>query len=146
MSASLELAGVDELRAALRAAPAAVTRLVTPIIQDAADGLAADLRASYPVHTGALVRGIRVSALRGPTIAMRVRSTAPHAHLYDRGTVKRFTRRHGASRGVMPPAPEGRRFVPKAIKARAAMLQAIARALNAWRLPGTTGRAEVRER
>ena len=72
------------------------------------------LASGYPIgKTGKLRAGVRVKdeAPFGDAILVRVRSLAPHSHLYDKGTAARRTRR-GWNRGVMPAQPI---FIPDAI-------------------------------
>lgn len=144
MSASLQLDGVAEMRAALEALPETLAREeLGPIVRATADGLVSELKATYPKHDGVLADRVVVEDSRAGTgLRAKVRSKAPHAHLYEYGTVRRFTARTGANRGTMPARPV---FVPAAIRWRARMLRATVDALRRLKIPGFSGSPEVRE-
>lgn len=73
------------------AEPAALGAGADPIVQSSAQAAAAALVAAYPTgETGNLRAGVRVRELDTPTAAQSaalVSSTAPHAHLYEYGTI-----------------------------------------------------------
>jgi len=123
MSASVTWRNLDEFRSTLSQLPADLTAQAKGILHEAADAAAAEIRAAYPVSTGALVRGVRVSEGRHGRWAgaYRVRSTAPHATIFEQGTKPRQTKK-GANRGFMPAADI---FVPIAIRHRARMWPAL---------------------
>lgn len=103
--------GLDELKAALmQNSEKMVTeahRLASATAQQAKN----DIQALYPQGgTGNLRRGVRInnSAGSGWMVMSRVKSTAPHAHLYEYGTVE--NRMYGgASKGQMFMAKTRRR-------------------------------------
>jgi len=122
MSAALTLIGLDELRAALLALPGELTAKAVGIVSAAADGAAAEIKAAYPEgETGNLKRGVRVGTKGGGDFTVRrvVRSTAPHATLFETGTQTRQTAL-GYNRGFMPGANI---FVPVVVRRRRAMFE-----------------------
>jgi hypothetical protein len=131
MSTRLEILGLDELKAALRALPATMTSQATPIVIGAAQAARADIAGQYPQVTGNLKQGVRVelkSANKDGVVAI-VKSTARHAWIYEHGTQARHTKL-GASRGVMP-APPTPVFIPTMIRARRAMYAQLGALLEA---------------
>ncbi|CAB4177353.1 Bacteriophage HK97-gp10, putative tail-component [uncultured Caudovirales phage] len=111
--------GFDDFRRELAKLPAELQAEASPIVHDTAEEMAEDVRAGYAVgDTGNLWKGIRIQH-EGP-LASRVRTTAPHAHLYEFGTVTRRTKSSGANRGQMPGKPV---FISAAIRARYRMIQ-----------------------
>lgn len=144
MSARLTLDGAREMVEALEALPDVLARdALAPIVRESAEGLAADVRSQYARVTGTLAERVVVEPGRDPRgLRAKVRTKAPHAHLYEYGTVGRRTNQTGAYRGVMPARPT---FIPAAIRAREQMGRRIVAALRALRIPGFTGTPEVRE-
>ena len=143
MSASLDLKGVAEMRVAIEGLSEQMTRQeFAPLSMSHAHGLADEVRGAYPKVTGNLADHVKVVTDRNGSLNARVRTTAKHAHLYEYGTVRRFTAGTGANRGTMPARPV---FVPAAIRWRARMMTATKAALQRMRIPGFTGSAEVRE-
>lgn len=88
------LEGFDELRAGLRALPRDMARDARTRVYAAANGAAEDLRGSYPEKSGNLRRGVKVT-LKDEDFAVEatVKSTSPHAHLWEFGTQVRRTQR-----------------------------------------------------
>jgi len=124
MSASLTFIGLDELRAELLNLPAALTTKAVGIVTAAADDAAAEIKAAYPEgETGNLKRGVRVGTKGGGDFTVRrvVRSTAPHATLFETGTQTRQTAL-GYNRGFMPGANI---FVPVVTRRRRAMFESL---------------------
>ena len=111
MSAELTWIGLDELMAGLKNLPADLTELAEAIVTAAAESAAAEVKAAYPEgETGNLKRGVRVSPMQGGTrleakfgVGRVVRSTAPHAWIFESGTQTRQTAL-GYNRGFMPGA------------------------------------------
>lgn len=113
-SVQVAMEGLDELRNALKALPAELQSAARDRVIAAADDAAAKLRASYPVGTsgrkyqgrridpGGLRRGVKVvvEENKASTIAT-VKSTAPHAHLWEFGTEVRATQKL-INRGAAP--------------------------------------------
>jgi hypothetical protein len=140
MSANrMQIDGLAELYAELRRLPSELTGEAKGIVEGAANGAAAEIRAAYPVRATNLQPGPRrrtkffppgnlrarviVSILGGKGLAARfgvnvvVKNTAPHAWLFERGTQTRQNAL-GANRGAMP---LGNVFVPIVIRRRRAM-------------------------
>jgi bacteriophage HK97-gp10 putative tail-component len=131
VSAGVDLVGLDELRASLRAMPAAIGARADQIVQSSAEIAARRISTAYARKTGTLADRVRVTKQAGREAAYIVRSGAPHAHLYEKGTRRRTTR-HGANRGQMPAAPRNRAMIPIAIEERARMIQALAAMLRGY--------------
>jgi len=136
-----EIEGLNEFKANLRNLPATLTGGATQIILDAAHEAAADIRAQYPTGPkrrrypgGALKKGVHVviAAIGPHGVAAQVRSSAPHAWLYEHGSSARHYMGH--SRGAMPKPPTPV-FIPTMIKHRRAMYLKLAALL---RLQGLT--------
>ena len=141
MSASFTITGLDELRNVLEDLPERLkSQEIGPIIRATADGLASELKSAYPTVTGTLVN--RITVEKKDELRARVRNRAPHAHLYEYGTVRRYTAGTGANRGTMPAKPT---FVPAAVRWRARMMRAVKGSLQRLRIPGFRGSMDVRE-
>lgn len=91
MAGGITWEGLPELVAKIEGLPAKLTDEASTITFEAAKQAADDIRAIYPEHTGNLRRGVRVSRRTqgGHRAEAVVRSTAPHAHLYEYGTAVR---------------------------------------------------------
>ena len=102
--------GLEELRAALRALPADLAAEAGHIVTGAANAAAAEIRRSYPVHSGNLRDHLVVRPAEGGPFGAGavVVNTARHAYLFEVGTATRHTDL-GWNRGRMPPA---RVFIP----------------------------------
>lgn len=145
MSAGFSFDGFDDLSRTIEALPDDLSRReLAPVVRSHADGLAAELRTAYDQGgTGTLAARVSAEVGRDPRgLRMKVRSRAPHAHLYEFGTVRRFTAGTGANRGTMPAQPT---FIPAAIRWRERMKRAAKTALQGLRVPGFHGSPEVRE-
>jgi hypothetical protein len=79
----------------------------------------------------------------GQGLRWKVKSKAPHAHLYEYGTLKRYTRGTGAHRGKMDPTPT---FVPSAQRWRARMVDDLIALLKRQTVPGMSGQMDVQQR
>jgi hypothetical protein len=131
VSATLQWKGLTELFEALRSLPEELVGEATHIVEAAANGAAAAVRAGYASHrhSGNLEAHVVVKAIDMGRFGtgLVVRSTAKHAHLFESGTEatryytgtdrrgRKFTK---ASRGRMP---AGHVFIPAMIRARQAM-------------------------
>ena len=126
MSAKVELHGLDELKTALRNLPQELTQEAQAIVVAHAEFAEREIENGYPVGpTGNLKRRVTTEVNTSRFAAgARVRSRAPHASLFERGTKRRVTA-DGRNRGVMPPAPDSARMVPKAIRHRRRMMGAL---------------------
>jgi hypothetical protein len=117
----LELVGLEELRAALRALPAELTAEAGGIVGNAGEQAKAEIVQRYPRRTGNLrdhvtTRTVNAGQYRA---AVQVRSSARHAHIYEVGTQARHNKL-GANRGSMPP---GNVFVPAVVRQRRQMME-----------------------
>ena len=131
MSASLTWSGLEELKAALRALPAALAAEGGHIVEGAANGALAEVKRNYTVRLGR--DGPRSTAGRpgdlrdkldvrklqtgpfGVAVVLRYRDKA--AAWFENGTQVRHTAR-GLPRGRMPPRPT---FIPAVRAARRLM-------------------------
>jgi hypothetical protein len=97
------LEGFSDLLAGLRQLPELLTEEATEIVDHTAEITASSLRQVYPLgETGKLRAGVKIKATRSRFGAARiVRSTSPHAHLWEFGTQNRHTRA-GWFRGRAP--------------------------------------------
>ena len=113
----------------MKATPGELTAEARQILTTLATSAVATIRAAYPLGpTGNLRRGVRSSLVtRGASIVdVQIRSAAPHAFIYERGTVPRYTKGKGRARkykaGIFRGAmPAGTVLVPTMIKVRARM-------------------------
>lgn len=129
MSSRFEFRGLDELKRELRELPAELAAEAGHIVEVAADGAAADIKAEYGRHvrTGNLRDHVTVVKEISPVSAKAiVKSTARHAQLFEFGTQARHTD-IGANRGSMP---AGNVFVPRIVRARRRMYQELAALLQ----------------
>lgn len=110
--------GLSGLRAQLSAMSGELADEAVPIIQSTADQAAEKIKQAYPAVDGDLRRGVKVRGLRreGAAVSIAVVSTAPHAHLYEYGTVRRATLK-GANRGTMPARPVVSAVAPRSRRA-----------------------------
>lgn len=126
MSWHLTYAGLEELKAQLRALPADLAADAGPIVETHAHSAMTATASEYPEESGNLKRGLSLKADVSPTrfgVVYVVRNRAPHAHLYEYGTqTVRYTST-GASRGVMPAQAT---FVPNMMTWRRRMYRALA--------------------
>ena len=105
MSAGVRWLGMTELQRALKAAPVEIRTEALQIVRQATQATAADITTRYAVgRTGNLRGGVRTEYPTSDVLVGIVRSTAPHAHLWEFGTKRRQNSR-GANRGRMPARP-----------------------------------------
>jgi hypothetical protein len=118
----LHINGLDELREALKRLPPELVREAGVIVHAQAEAASREMAAAYPFHSGNLRDHLRVE-LGGDMVSAtaRVRNTARHAYIYERGTGPRQWA-SGKSTGRMP---AGRVFIPIAIQRRRIMLSAL---------------------
>jgi len=118
----LRINGLAELRAALKALPPDLVREGSVIVQAQAEAAMREIAAAYPVRTGNLRDHLRFDvSLDAVSATVRVRNTAKHAYIFERGTPPRRWA-NGKSTGRMP---VGRTFIPIAIQRRRIMLAAL---------------------
>lgn len=98
----LRIDGLDELKEALRQLPAELAAEAADAIDNTVEVTAASLVQSYPRgDTGNLRNGVKHSVIRSDFGAVgEVKSTSPHAHLWEFGTQNRTTRQ-GWNRGKL---------------------------------------------
>ena len=135
MSARIYFDGLEALKAAFLALPAEQKGEATGVVMDAAQRARAEIAAAYPIgpegrfdngkaiKPGNLRRGVKVAVKEiGPYgVHAQVRSTAPHAWLFEHGTQARhYITTHGNRKdvGAMPPKPV---LIPTMVRSRRAM-------------------------
>jgi hypothetical protein len=118
----LRINGLAELREALKNLPPELVRESGVIVHAQAEAAANEIRGAYPVHTGNLREHVRVE-LAGDAVSAtaRVKNTARHAYIFERGTGPRRWA-SGKSTGRMP---VGNVFIPIAMQRRRIMLAAL---------------------
>jgi hypothetical protein len=124
---TLTFDGLDELREQLRQLPADLTEKGIGIVTEHAQAAERAIETGYPIgRTGNLRRRVVLerSASTKNSCSFAVRSRAPHASIFERGTVERHTKK-GFNRGRMPQQPESERLIPKAIRIRKRMTDAL---------------------
>lgn len=124
----LKIDGLKELGQQLETLPAKVAKkILRPATRKAAKPLAAECKAAAPVGpTGNLRRSFKVRAMKirgrrkkntvGVVITSPGQGLAPHAHLVEKGTKPRFTKK-GKATGVMPANPFMQRAAEKTFPA-----------------------------
>lgn len=125
MGIKLNLEGMNALRDALRQLPEDLATEAAGIVSGYANEAQRQIASGYPQGpTGNLRRGVRVihNAGRRVSTTSIVKSTAPHAWIFENGTANRVTNR-GANRGRMPKPLDAERMLPKVIRLRARMVQ-----------------------
>jgi hypothetical protein len=124
--------GLTEFREALRRLPEELATEAGDIVQAHAEAAKADIQRGYPIGPGS--RKFPAGILQGRVVVERnrskvsshaiVRSRAPHAIIFERGTVTRRTDK-GWNRGRMPKASSDRAMIPKVIRWRRKMTDAL---------------------
>jgi hypothetical protein len=124
MASGVRWTGLQEFKQELLRLPDELKDDAAQIVVDTAQRAGRDVQAAYPQGaTGNLKKGVRTTIESQSGLGARalVRSTAPHAHLFERGTRLRSTH-SGANRGRMPEANESQQMIPIAIRARRQMV------------------------
>lgn len=143
--------GMPELIRALEKLPKEISGEAANIVHETANSMALDVRTEYPYDDGQLRSGVIVEEMTlsqydvlstGRTLRWKVRSKAPHAHLYEYGTVERFHNRTGKSTGTMPAKPT---FIPIAQRHRRRMFERLSQLLRRARVTGMTGSMDLVE-
>lgn len=116
----IQLDGFNAMYDWLRTLPRNLTNQAQVLVDSSARAAALEIAAAYPRRSGNLARGVGVQwGARGKFVAAsRVVNTAPHAFMFEQGTVSRKTSQ-GWDRGVMP---AGHLFVPIVIRHRADLM------------------------
>lgn len=121
----VQMDGLAELRDQLRRLPEDLANEAGDIVLTFAEGAKREVETGYPVHRGVLSRRVRVERNRSKvTTSAIVRSAAPHAFIFEKGTRNRVTDK-GWNRGRMPAASEAQAAIPKFIRWRARMVEAL---------------------
>jgi len=137
----VELEGLAEFKQALLNLPRDLQSAAAVIVNDEADAAASEIRAQYErVKTPVAMRGYKrdgghladhVTVIRsaedGSFARAKVKSSAPHAAIYEFGTGPRTTKK-GANRGSSPAHPT---VIPVAIRRRRGMVDRIMAAIKA---------------
>jgi hypothetical protein len=135
-----DISGMAALIRGLQQLPEAIQQEAEGVINATADLMAAEVRRDYPAgKTGNLRKDVRVE--RKARLRAQVKSAAKHAHLYEYGTVSRYLKSNGASRGTMPAQPV---FVPAAVRNRRRMVERLTEIVKRTRPAGFDGTPEVR--
>jgi hypothetical protein len=122
----LTIAGITELREALRRLPADLSKEAGAIVFAAASAAYQEMDSQYAAHevTGNLRRGLQLTTtdeyLRYGSVAV-LKNHAPHAWWAENGTQMRRTSK-GVSRGAMAPLHI---FIPTAQRHRRRMVQTL---------------------
>ena len=136
--------GMAELLRDLEALAPAVGTEAAHIITAATNAAFVEVRSGYRRGpTGNLIKGVSIQE-KGPRWKV-LRSRAPHAWLWERGTVARYTKGQGkytvrSHRGTMPATPT---FWPAVRKYQTRLIQQIAAAITRQRVRGMTGTLTV---
>lgn len=124
MAAGVKWDGLNEFKRDLRNLPADLAKETADIVVAHGEQAQRLLQAEYATHavTGNLWRGVTLERyVTKDRVEAKVRSRAPHSHIFEWGTKQRRTRR-GWKRGAMPAAHIA---VPIFQRVRAAMYRAI---------------------
>ncbi len=147
MGVRLSFDGMDEFREGLRNLPQALASQAAQVVQGSAEQAGQAIRSNYPIRQTNLHPGPRrkspwyppgnlhnrvtvTNQSSGVSARYVVKSSAPHAHLFENGTGRRSTQ-SGANRGSMPAAPIGERMIPVVIRVRARMVSQLVEIVKA---------------
>lgn len=139
MGVRISWEGRDEFLTALRNLPEDLAAQAAQVVRASAEQAGQETKADYPIRQTNQTPSLRRHSTwfppgnlrKGVTVADKstlvsaayvVRSAAPHAHLFERGTLVRRTR-SGANRGAMPQANVAERMIPKVVRIRQRMVQ-----------------------
>lgn len=121
MPARFEIKGRDQFLADLRALPETLHAEGKHMVEGSANGAGATIKAGYSDHrvTGNLAAHVKVEIEEfKAAIIAEVKSTAPHAFIFEHGTRVRKTKKN-ANRGAMwTRKPKPNIFVPAMVRAR----------------------------
>jgi hypothetical protein len=130
---SATFTGLDELRLRLQDLPEDLREEGGELVLRIGDAAVGDLQAGYLSRkvSGNLARGVRKDTWHNPFgTAVRIRSTAPHAFMFENGTQVRKIdgpRYAGANRGAARP---GKVFVPIMRRHRRTLMEGLADLLD----------------
>lgn len=125
MGASVRWDGLDDFKRALRNLPEDLAREASGVVTETANAAKRAIQDGYPVGpTGNLKNRVTVSTAQANSVSAVaiVRSAAPHASIFERGTKTRHTGA-GANRGRMPRPDVSERMIPKVQSFRARMVE-----------------------
>ena len=92
--------GLDSFEAELRTLTADMVDEANAILVESAEAAKRDIAAAYPTKSGALRRGLVLKPARGTVLAgAELLQRAPHANIYEGGTVERHTHRWPTAAG-----------------------------------------------
>jgi hypothetical protein len=119
----LHINGLEELKRALRALPAELVREADVIVQAQADEAMRQIAATYPVRSGAMLRGLHLET-RGDQVSSwaRVSNRTWYANVFEHGTKGPRHWATGKNTGEIRAAD---RFIPIAIYRRRIMESAL---------------------
>ena len=132
MSFGVTFVGLPELLAALQQLPEDLKREGGEIVEAAAERAQAQIYQAYPRGTGNLRRGLVLERRESEFgVGIRLLNKAKHAYIYEIGTAARHyvTKANGVIH-VTGTMPAGNIFVPRVIRNRTAMYQALARLIE----------------
>jgi hypothetical protein len=117
-----KIEGIIELQKALQQLPDELVAESRAILENQAEITKYSIYAAYPRRTGNLRDGMTLTYKHTPVSSTAIiRNKAPHAYIYETGTVARQTA-IGAVRGSMP---AGKVFISRMIAGRRAFWKAI---------------------
>jgi len=127
VSTTLTIHGLDQLKDDLKRLPPELVSDGGSIVTTAAQDAARTIEASYPIGpTGNLKSHVTVAVETSAVHATaRVKSTARHAVIFEKGTGPRAWKRNGKNVGAMPAHKNTASFVDIAVRRRAAMTDAL---------------------
>ena len=133
MSVTMQIRGLDELKAALANLPTELKGKATAIVLDAAHAAKDDIVEQYPARSGVLRKGVKVKVEEiGPHgVGAKVRSAAPHGWLYEHGSEARHYYSKRGIRHYTGRMPGKKVFIPTMIRHRRAMYAKLAAIIEA---------------
>ena len=119
--------GLAEYQAQLAQMPEALTVEAGHAVEGAVNGAYVAITGAYPVRTGNLRKGMRLTPVRrkGFVVAADVKNIAPHAILFERGTQARHYFTVNGVKHLTGRMPPGNIFIPRILKARRALTQSL---------------------
>jgi hypothetical protein len=138
--AGVKWTGLDSFMAELQLLTSDLVDEANTIMWASAEAAAREIAAAYPYESGALRRGLTITAARGTVIAgAELRQKAPHGYIYEHGTTQR-TNKAGSNRGRMAGRPT---FEPIANEHRKQAIVAVMARITAHGAANITGTPEA---